>query len=418
MFKAKHRLTENSFNRTRKLPFSVLLTYFLNLTKGSYQQELDNFFAVIHSNPAPTQVVTKSALTQARKHLSHTAFIDLNHQVVNDYYTDHPALKTWKGFRLCAIDGSKLRLPNEPDIIETFGVHTGRESQKDCSLALASVYYDVLNHISIDSSINPVHASERDCAAAHLESALPHDLSLLDRGYNAFWLYSLYQAKKQSFCMRAKVKQSLVFKAFADSRKAEAVVMLEPGDRSLKQCREKGLSTSPLKLRLIRVELNTGEIEVLITNLMDEQVYPSSEFKPLYHLRWGIEENYKRLKQWVEIENFSGKSALSVKQDFYAKVLTTNLVSMAANVAQTQVDKTTAHRKLNYQVNFAQAVSKMKNTVLELLLISGHYLKSRLDAIVDYIACTIEPIRPGRSYNRSKSKMKNKLHFCNYKRAK
>lgn len=411
-------MTENSFNRTRKLPFSVLLTYFLNLTKGSYQQELDNFFAISNSNPIPAQVVTKSALTQARKHLSHTAFIDLNHQVVKGYYTNHSNLKTWKGFRLCAIDGSKLRLPNEPDIIETFGVHTGKESQKDCSSALASVYYDVLNHISIDSSINPVYASERKCAASHLESALPRDLSLLDRGYNAFWLYSLYQAKKLSFCMRAKINRGIVFKAFADSRKKEAIVTLQPSDRSLKQCREKGLPSTPLKLRLIRVELDNGEIEVLITNLLDEQMFPSSEFKLLYHLRWGIEENYKRLKQWVEIENFSGKSALSVKQDFHAKVLTTNLVSMAANAAQTLVDKTTAHRKLNYQVNFAQAVSKMKNTVLELLLISGHHLKNRLKAIVDYITCTIEPIRPGRSYKRPKSKMKNKLHFCNYKRAK
>jgi hypothetical protein len=40
-------------------------------------------------------------------------------------------------------------------------------------------------------------------------------------------------------------------------------------------------------------------------------------FKELYYLRWGIEENYKRLKQWVEIENFSGKSVLSIQQDFY-----------------------------------------------------------------------------------------------------
>lgn len=363
-------------------------------------------------------MVTKSALTQARKHLSHTAFIDLNHQVVNDYYADHPGLKTWKGFRLCAIDGSKLRLPNEPDIIETFGVHTGRESQKDCSLALASVYYDVLNHMSIDSSINPVHTSERKCAASHLESALPQDLSLLDRGYNAFWLYSLYQTKKLAFCMRGKINTGVVFKAFVESGKEETIIALKPTDRSLKQCREKGLPVTPLTLRLIRVELDNSEIEVLVTNLMDKQRFPSNEFKQLYHLRWGIEENYKRLKQWVEIENFSGKSALSVKQDFYAKVLTTNLVSMAANAAQTQVEMSTAHRKLNYQVNFAQAVSKMKNTVLELLLISGHHLKSRLKTLIDYIACTIEPIRPGRSYNRPKSKMKNKLHFCNYKRAK
>jgi hypothetical protein len=60
----------------------------------------------------------------------------------------------------------------------------------------------------------------------------------------------------------------------------------------------------------------------------------------------------------------------------------------------------------------------LKNTVVELLIISTHYLQSRLKALVDYIACTIEPIREGRSYDRPKSKIKNKLHFCNYKRAK
>jgi hypothetical protein len=108
----------------------VLLTYFLNLTKGSYQQELDNFFTVTNPSHPPSQVVTKSALTQARKHLSHTAFIDLNHQIVNTFYADHPDLKTWKGFRLCAIDGSQFRLPNTPDVIESFGVIQGEKIRK------------------------------------------------------------------------------------------------------------------------------------------------------------------------------------------------------------------------------------------------------------------------------------------------
>ena len=350
--------------------------------------------------------------------MSHTAFIDLNQQVINAYYADHADLKTWKGFRLCAIDGSQFRLPNEPDIIETFGVNPGRESQKDCSLALASVYYDVLNHISIDSSINPTKTSEKECAASHLQHALPNDLSLLDRGYNAFWLYNLYHVKKQFFCMRAKINLGLQFKQFAESGNAQAIITLEPNKRSIETCQEKGLPITALTLRLVRVELDEGEVEVLITNLIDEHIFPAREFKALYHLRWGIEENYKRLKQWVEIENFSGKSALSVRQDFYAKVLTTNLVSMAANAAQILVDKATAHRKHAYQVNFAQAVSKMKNTVVELLLTSSHYLQEKLKILIDYIACTIEPIRKGRSYKRSKSKMKNKLHFSAYKRAK
>ena len=361
--------------------------------------------------------MTKSALTQARKNLSHTAFIDLNQQAVNAYYSAHPEIKTWHGYRLCAIDGSQIRMPDEPDIVEAFGVNPGKENQKDCPLALASVYYDVLNHISIDSSISHTTASERECAASHIEHAHPNDLSILDRGYNAFWLYALYVTKNQPFCMRAKINQGLLFKQFAESGKAQTVITLEPNKRSIEQCIEKGLPTCPLKLRLIGVELD-GEVEVLITNLMDEQALPASEFKALYHLRWGAEENYKRLKQWVEIENFSGKSVLSVKQDFYAKVFTTNLTSMVANSAQKQIDKATAHRKYDYQVNFAQALSKMKNTLMELLRLSTQKLQRRLKALIEHMACTIEPIRKGRSYSRPKSKMKNRIFYCNYKRAK
>jgi hypothetical protein len=120
----------------------------------------------------------------------------------------------------------------------------------------------------------------------------------------------------------------------------------------------------------------------------------------------------------VEIENISGKSALSVKQDFYAKVLSTNLTTMVANAAQQQVDKATAHRQHDYQVNFAQALSKMKNILIELLLLSARKLQGKLEALIDFIACTIEPLRRGRSYFRSNSKSKNRIFYCNYKRAK
>ncbi len=370
---------------------------------------------MVNPDNSPAQVVTKSAVTQARKNLSHTAFVDLNHQAVTSYYDNCLDVKTWHGYRLCAIDGSQIRVPDEPDIVDAFGVNPGKENQKDCPLALASVYYDVLNHISIDSSINHTKASERACAAMHLKVAQPKDLSILDRGYNAFWLYALYEAKNQTFCMRAKINRGKQYKAFADSGKAQTIVTLTPNKKSVEQCREKGLSTHSLKLRLIRVELD-GDVEVLITNLMDEQVFPAHVFKELYHLRWGVEENYKRLKQWVEIENFSGKSALSVRQDFYAKVLTSNLTAMVANATQKQIDKTTHARKHAYKINFSQALCKMKNTVVELLLFSTDKLRGRLKALIDYMACTIEPVRKGRRYHRRKSK--TRTFNGNYKRAK
>lgn len=74
----------------------------------------------------------------------------------------------------------------------------------------------------------------------------------------------------------------------------------------------RGLSAhpEPLQARLIRVELESGEVEVLITSLLDAQAYPHRLFAKLYALRWGVEENYKREKQRLEIENFSGRPPL------------------------------------------------------------------------------------------------------------
>ena len=56
------------------------------MRKHSNQTELDKFFKVIHGTKEASEVITKSAFFQARKRLSHTAFTDLNKQVVDGVY--------------------------------------------------------------------------------------------------------------------------------------------------------------------------------------------------------------------------------------------------------------------------------------------------------------------------------------------
>jgi hypothetical protein len=148
---------------------------------------------------------------------------------------------------------------------------------------------------------------------------------------------------------------------------------------------------------------------------MDPVEYEASLFKTLYHLRWGIEENYKRLKQWVEIENFSGKSALSVKQDFYAKIIASNLTSLMALAAQKEVDKKTQKLQLTYQVNFAQALSKMKNQLVIFILNVSEGILVDIHRTIHYIAETVEAVREGRSAPRKLKNIKNDIHFPAYK---
>ena len=92
----------------------------MNLLKGSLQDELDNFFQSLHQHPVEVREVSKAAFSKARQHLKHTAFIELNDTLLSDAYQT-TSTKTWQGHRLCAIDGSTLRLPNREAIAEHFG---------------------------------------------------------------------------------------------------------------------------------------------------------------------------------------------------------------------------------------------------------------------------------------------------------
>jgi len=388
----------------------------LNLRKSATQVELDQFFKVLQDKNQAIQFITKSAFFQARKHISHNALIELNTVLIKNFYQLFNRYHTWHGFRLCAIDGSQIRLPDEPDIRREFGSHTGKAEQADCPMALVSVFYDVLNGLAIDASINPTRASERSCAALHLPHAAENDLVLYDRGYNAFWLYALHKQRNIAFCMRAKINRGLEFKRFVESNQRQAVVTFYPNQTSLLQCQEKDLPTTPVALRLVRVDLG-DEVEVLITNLLDVETFDAKIFKDLYHRRWGIEEQYKRLKQWAEIENFSGKSVSAVRQDFHAKIVATNLTALAVLAAQEQVTKTTQTHKREYKVNFALALSKMKNTLVRLLQQDGLQMRCLLTQLLRHIAQTKEIVRSGRSYPRNRSAMRNNLYFNCYKRS-
>jgi hypothetical protein len=78
----------------------------------------------------------------------------------------------------------------------------------------------------------------------------------------------------------------------------------------------------------------------------------------LYHKRWPVEEDYKIMKTRIEVGNFSGKSALSVYQDFHAKVFAKNLTSVLAFPANAIVKKNNEGNKHDRQINFTQAISK------------------------------------------------------------
>lgn len=380
----------------------------MNYRKGTLLDELEQFSAALWGQDAPPPV-TPAALCKARNKLKYEGFTDIN-GVAIEAFAAHFALRRWHGFRVLAVDGSTGRLPNEPDIAKEFGGPIDAAGP----MARFSRLYDVLNKIILRADIAPYAVGERELASPYLYDARADDLMLYDRGYAAFWLFAQHRDMNRHFCARVKLDFNAVVEDFVASGARSTVTTLQPTVAARAQCAEYNLSSEPVPVRLVRIELDTGEVEVLITSLLDETAFPSSWFKALYHLRWGVEEGYKREKSRIEIENFSGKSALVVYQDFHAKVLALNLASLFAWVAQAIADRLYAKRCYPYQINFANALTQMKNRLVRWLLDADPW--NLVVTVVTRMARSAEPVRPNRSAPRKVRSQKLLGFHGNYKR--
>lgn len=333
------------------------------MNNKAYQAELDRFFQTINHSEIPEHILYKGNVSKARAKLKYQAFTNLNKQLVR-YFYDYFPHETWFGFTLMAIDGTTLRVPDTQEIKDHFGVWHSVKGEKPCPKARASQLFDVLNKITVDAIISPFSHGEIELAATHCLHLQPNDLILLDRGYPAQWLFRLILSVGAHFCARISFKKWNVVKKFYKSGKNEQIVTLKPSSLSMKKCDEIGIDTGTVTVRLVRVELETGETEILVTSLLDMDQYPIGMFMDLYHLRWPIEEDYKTIKYRLEIENFSGKSVHSVYQDFHAKLFSKNITSVIATTTKTDIDNKSANCKYCHKINFALALSNMKNTVV------------------------------------------------------
>jgi hypothetical protein len=127
---------------------------------------------------------------------------------------------------------------------------------------------------------------------------------------------------------------------------------------------------------------------------------------------WGVEENYKREKLRLEIENFSSRTPRTLLQDFHAKIIALNLAVVMEWVAQAIAERVYEERQHPYQINFANALSVLKNALIRWMA-KGMPWEGLLRLLTEIVG-SVEPIKPGRSYPRIKRKVNVRQFHANY----
>lgn len=397
-------MEKQDFTRNRKQPFCATLLFMFNLLKRSLAIEIDGF--VCHLNEklssGRTLYFTTSAFIQNRKKIKPGVFNYLSAVIIENFYTtDNSNLKALKGFRVLAVDGSRITLPFTTALKNRYGV-SKNQSQTEVVQARASVLYDVLNHMVLDAALDNLDQGERELALRHTHQWKENDLIIYDRGYPSYDFIHEHLRLNIDCLIRISTSYNSIVNDFVAQDKKSILIKIYPNGRKSIKDKEYDKNSSIL-VRLLRIELSSGEVEVLMTTLLDSQKYPATLFKELYFLRWGVETFYDRLKNKLKVEHFTGYSEVSIQQDFFCAIFISNLQSVIVNDLQDELTVQNKRRQHDYKVNTNLSYGFLKDRILELL-----YKEAPLERIVHeleglFLNHTI-PIRMNRSNNRNVGK--------------
>ena len=251
------RMKPADFTRNRKMPFTDLFIFMINLLRNTTKVALNRFFSIIKK---VDMSMTQQSFSEARKKLKWEACRKLFDKTVEIYYRLQPNPIKWHGYRLMAIDGSKQQLPSDSVLREKYGTAGRGDSSVT---AQGSSLFDVLNDMIIDAQLEPMSVDERTIAQkhiAHLRSlpSFDRELLLFDRGYASFELINTMISEEQpiTFVFRLRTKFNI------------NIDKLPIGDHSITLTN----GTESCKVRVVKFKLDSGETETLITNLWDKDL--------------------------------------------------------------------------------------------------------------------------------------------------
>ena len=149
-----------------------------------------------------------------------------------------------------------------------------------------------------------------------------------------------------------------------------------------KEVRDYAEKMGRIEIRIVKVKLKTGEIEILETNLTKEE-FSKYELKELYGKRWTIETGFDKLKNLIMIEEFSGIRKEIIKQDFYAGIFMYNFATTIKYDVEKSNPRETINKDKKYKItaNFGSIITLIHDYIYQLIIKS----KSMKEKIIDFI---------------------------------
>jgi hypothetical protein len=355
----------------------------------------------------PTQV-TEEAFAKARQRMPMAFWVELIVVLGERFEAQHRDRLCFRGFRLLAIDGTRLTLPDEKALREFYGTAKNGNGTHNAQARMV-LLQSALTRIPIAYQLQPVKIGEITMARQLSSHLRANDLLLLDSGYFSYGLLWDIQHRQAFFCLRIQRRINLrTVRRFDGCR--DRLVRWAPKD-SRGQWRREGLPPL-MDLRLIEYKVPGYRTIKLLTNVLSRHRLSYQDFSRLttapgvgekllpglYHMRWQIETSYAELKQELQMEG-----GLRSKQPAGIAFEVAGHVVLYLLVRWLILEAAIEHGLNPLRISFRNALRELQQMWATIVVSSPRWVERvLLPRLLERIAQHLVPLRPGRSYPRKK----------------
>ena len=403
---------KSAFTRTRDWPFDRNVKFQIFRPRTTTRHDINTFHLQSKNHSFPR--ITRGNYSRRRQLIEPAFYKEVNKEYLRQvkYNQNLSIHKTYKNFYLYAVDGMTIRFDNNKELRKDFKVKGGNLNYTNPSEAKFSAIMDLLNGHIIDGELGNFRQSERELMKINTLNSMDiidfnHSILTMDRGYASLELMAWMNELNIKFVQR-------INKDFYKAEINQITVPDSPISIKLNASRLRGFKDPELKekyskethfnLRLVTVELESGEIERLLTNIPPE-IMSTEDIYHIYGERWIIETNYNKLKNRFEIENFTSNTKENIKQDVYSTVIKYNIGFNYYNICNKLVENKILKenpkilKDYEYKVDFANLIRNINDLLYQMIINPEKSNVSELTSWLIYESC-LEPnkIKKNRSY--------------------
>ena len=401
-------LTKDTYftRKAKKLSFIDDMELIISMGPSSIKEEMFDYFGL------DINTVSAPGFVESRVKIKQEAF-----KYLLDYMNKaYPCDKTYKGYRLLAVDGSELTVPLE--LLDDETIKYNGVDAKNSGICVINALYDTLNDRYLDFVYQGIRKSDERSAMIEMSQRYKGDKAIFiaDRGYVSYNLFEHIRHTDNYFLIRIKdvnSKTSLTkrFKSLPSKGtfdKQVDITFTNKQTNDIKSQPNKYITIMPnqkfdyldsnnhfyeasYRFVRIRIDGNEEKYETIITNLPSDE-FTSEDIKELYKLRWDIEVSYRHLKYSVNLNALHSRRRDFIKQEILGRMIMFN-ISMIIIEEAYKLKFKKKHRKYEYKINIVRAIHIIRDSIT----------KRKGGAppnLLELIAKEILPVRPNRSYKR------------------